>query len=42
MEQITNWFNQKLLNFGTSVSVADYLDNFAVLLIIILLALAVD
>ena len=42
MEQITNWFNQKLLNFGTSVSVADYLDNFAVLLIIILFALAVD
>ena len=42
MEQITNWFNQKLLNFGTSVSLADYLDNFAVLLIIILLALAVD
>ncbi len=42
MEQITNWFNQKLLNFGTSVGVADYLDNFAVLLIIILLALAVD
>ena len=42
MEQITNWFNQKLLNFGTSVSVADYLDNFAVLLIIILLALALD
>ena len=42
MEQITNWFNQKLLNFGTSVSVADYLDNFAVLLIIILLVLAVD
>ena len=42
MEQITNWFNQKLLNFGTSVSVADYLDNLAVLLIIILLALAVD
>ena len=42
MEQITNWFNQKLLNFGTSESVADYLDNFAVLLIIILLALAVD
>jgi miniconductance mechanosensitive channel len=42
MEQITNWFNQKLLNFGTSVSVADYLDNFAVLLLIILLALAVD
>ena len=42
MEQITNWFNQKLLNFGTSVSVADYLDNFAVLLIIILLALAID
>ena len=42
MEQITNWFNQKLLNFGTSVSVADYLDIFAVLLIFILLALAVD
>ena len=42
MEQITNWFNQKLLNFGTSESVADYLDNFAVLLIIILLALTAD
>lgn len=42
MKQITEWINQKLINWGTIPELADTLDNLAILLIIIALAVSAD
>ena len=42
MKQITEWINQKLINWGATPELADTLDNLCILLLIIALALSVD